>query len=55
MGVPLEQLNQLVAKVDLESGSGPQPAKSVYAGDELRIFNHKEYNAYIAVAGQTPG
>ena len=55
MGLSLEQLNQFVAQVDVESGIGPQPVNAVYYGGEDRILNNKEHNAYIAVAGPTPG
>ena len=54
-GVPLEHLDRVVANIDLSPENGPKPAKAEYYGGEKRLVNGKEYNAYIAVAGPTPG
>lgn len=49
------ELEKLIPKFELESGSGPATAKAVYGGNELRVPNFKEYNTYVAVAGEAPG
>ncbi|KAK7590644.1 hypothetical protein V9T40_002257 [Parthenolecanium corni] len=49
------ELEKIIPKFDLESGSGPATLKSVYTGGEQRVSDFKEYNTYIAVAGEAPG
>lgn len=55
MGIPVELVNQFVSTIDLPTENGPQPTKATYYGGENRIVNDKEHNAYIAVAGPSPG
>ena len=55
MGVPLEQLNKFVSTIDLPTENGPRPTTATYYGGENRITDSKQHNAYVAVAGPTPG
>lgn len=54
-GLTQADLEELIPKFELESGSGPDTVNAVFAGHELRVPNFKEYNTYVAVAGEAPG
>lgn len=54
-GVPLSMLNELVTNVNLDPIKGPAAIKPTFYGGEIRALNYEEPNAFIVVAGETPG